>query len=207
MTVVDTRMSTAELFDQLAPGLDAQTLNVIERHRSGGLVGGRGWLVRRALALSDMIGLSAAFVVAMLWWGGAPVDDRVADIFEVAVFLLSLPAWILAANLYGLYSSAAGPSVARRSARPASARSAASPASRRRPAGQTRRASRAAPWGSACARPPRGLRRAPRAASSPAARSLPGRTSRPRRSAAPGRGAGSGSRPAPAARAARRPPG
>ena len=105
MTVVDSSLATAELFDQLAPGLDAQTINVIERHRSGGVVKGRGWLVRRALALADMVGLSAAFVVAMVWWAGSPVDDRVSDLLEVAVFLLSLPAWIVAANLYGLYSS------------------------------------------------------------------------------------------------------
>ncbi|MBA2741673.1 MAG: sugar transferase [Actinobacteria bacterium] len=105
MTVVDTTMSTAELFDQLAPGLDAQTINVIERHRSGGRSQGRGWLVRRALALADMLGLSVAFVAAMVWWAGSPVDDHVSDALEVAIFLLSMPAWVLAANLYGLYSS------------------------------------------------------------------------------------------------------
>ncbi len=105
MTVVDSSLATSELFDQLAPGLNARTINVIERHRSGGVVRGRGWLVRRALALADVIGLSAAFVIAMVWWAGSPVDDRVSDLLEVAVFCLSLPAWIVAANLYGLYSS------------------------------------------------------------------------------------------------------
>ena len=105
MTVVDSSIATAELFDQLAPGLDAQTINVIERHRGGKLVQGRGWLVRRALAVADMVGLSAAFIIAMVWWAGSPVDDRVSDLLEFAIFALSLPAWILAANLYGLYSS------------------------------------------------------------------------------------------------------
>lgn len=105
MTVVDSSIASTELFDQLAPGLDARTIDVIKRHRDGGVVRGRGWLVRRALALADMVGLSAAFVIAMLWWGGSPIDDRVTDLLEVAIFLLSLPAWILAANLYGLYSS------------------------------------------------------------------------------------------------------
>ena len=105
MTVVDSSMASAELFDQLAPGLDARTIDVIERHRSGGLVQGRGWLVRRALALADIVGLTAAFVIAMVWWAGSPTDDHVADGLELVVFMLSLPVWILAANLYGLYSS------------------------------------------------------------------------------------------------------
>ena len=105
MTVVESSIATTELFNQLAPGLNAQTIGVIERHRSGQIVKGRGWLVRRALAAADMIGLSAAFIVAMVWWAGSPVDDRVSDMLEFAIFALSLPAWILAANLYGLYSS------------------------------------------------------------------------------------------------------
>jgi exopolysaccharide biosynthesis polyprenyl glycosylphosphotransferase len=105
MTVVDSSIATTELFDQLAPGLNAQTIGVIERHRSGQIVKGRGWLVRRALAAADMIGLSAAFIVAMVWWAGSPTDDHVSDVLEAAIFALSLPAWILAANLYGLYSS------------------------------------------------------------------------------------------------------
>src|SRR5215510_8524958 len=105
MTVVDSSIATTELFEQLAPGLDAQTIGVIERHRSGKVVKGRGWLVRRALAVADMVGLSAAFIVAMVWWAGSPVDDRVPDVLEFAIFALSLPVWSLAADLYGLYSS------------------------------------------------------------------------------------------------------
>ena len=105
MTVVHTSTASAELFDQLSPGLDARTIDVIERHRNGGLVKGRGWLVRRALALSDIVGLTAAFAIAMVWWGGSPTADHVADGLELVVFMLSLPVWILAANLYGLYSS------------------------------------------------------------------------------------------------------
>jgi exopolysaccharide biosynthesis polyprenyl glycosylphosphotransferase len=103
MTVVDSGVASADLYDQLAPGLDAQTLNVIERHRKSG--SGRGWLVRRALALADMVGLSVAFVLAMVWFAGSPTDDYVSDPLEVAIFVLSLPAWILVANLYGLYSN------------------------------------------------------------------------------------------------------
>jgi exopolysaccharide biosynthesis polyprenyl glycosylphosphotransferase len=105
LTVVHSGAASAELFDQLAPGLDARTIGVIERHRGGGIVKGRGWLVRRALALADMVGLTLGFAVAMVWWGGAPTGDHVADSLELVVFVLSLPVWILAAKLYGLYSN------------------------------------------------------------------------------------------------------
>ena len=60
MTVVDSSIATAELFDQLAPGLDARTINVIERHRGGKLVQGRGWLVRRAEELKGELETKAA---------------------------------------------------------------------------------------------------------------------------------------------------
>ncbi len=105
MTVVESSVASAELFDQLAPGLDARTINVIERHKGGSFVQGRGWLVRRALAIADMVGLSVAFLIAMVWWAGAQTGDHVADALELAIFMVSLPAWILAANFYGLYSS------------------------------------------------------------------------------------------------------
>lgn len=105
MSVVQQSIASTELFDQLSPGLDAQTINVIERHRSGQMIKGRGWLVRRALALADVIGLTASFAVAMVWWAGSDATDYVADSLELVIFMLSLPVWILAANLYGLYSS------------------------------------------------------------------------------------------------------
>ncbi|MCP9485223.1 MAG: exopolysaccharide biosynthesis polyprenyl glycosylphosphotransferase [Gaiellaceae bacterium MAG52_C11] len=75
----------------------AETLVPTRRRRS------RGWLVRRVLLLADLIGLVAAFVVAQLFLGD--VFDRVnPDVAELFVFfLISLPAWAVAAKLYGLY--------------------------------------------------------------------------------------------------------
>jgi exopolysaccharide biosynthesis polyprenyl glycosylphosphotransferase len=106
VTVVQPGIAASELlFDQLAPALDAQTIDVIERHRSGGMVKGRGWLVRRALALADMVGLTVAFVVGMVWWAGGDDADYIADSLELVIFVCSLPVWILTANLYGLYSN------------------------------------------------------------------------------------------------------
>jgi exopolysaccharide biosynthesis polyprenyl glycosylphosphotransferase len=64
----------------------------------------RGWLVRRALAAADAIGLTTAFALAVWLFGDAPeVADRVSRTTETLLFLGTLPAWIVAAKLYGLY--------------------------------------------------------------------------------------------------------
>ena len=49
-----------ETLEPVAPGLDERTLEVIERLRTNGGIAGRGWLVRRALALADVFGLTPA---------------------------------------------------------------------------------------------------------------------------------------------------
>ena len=63
----------------------------------------RGWLVRRALLCADIVGLVSAFIVTQLLLGN--IVERVRpDVAELFVFFLfSLPAWTLAAKLYGLY--------------------------------------------------------------------------------------------------------
>ena len=76
---------------QLAPGAGSGT-------------GRRGWLVRRALALADIVGLVLAFTIAtLLFPGRGPVDNEVGHVAEGVFFLITLPAWVLVANLYGLY--------------------------------------------------------------------------------------------------------
>jgi exopolysaccharide biosynthesis polyprenyl glycosylphosphotransferase len=63
----------------------------------------RGWLVRRALLCADIVGLILAFVVSEIALGD--VFDRIhPDVAELFVFfVISLPAWVIAAKLYGLY--------------------------------------------------------------------------------------------------------
>ncbi|HXF97234.1 MAG TPA: sugar transferase [Gaiellaceae bacterium] len=57
----------------------------------------RGWLVHRLLLAADLLGLTLAFVVAeWLFW----YPD---DWFEVIAFVATLPVWVVAAKLYGLY--------------------------------------------------------------------------------------------------------
>jgi exopolysaccharide biosynthesis polyprenyl glycosylphosphotransferase len=62
----------------------------------------RGWLVRRMLAVADVVGLTAAFLLAQRlsehhgegeWALGA----------EVLLFILFLPLWIFLADMHGLY--------------------------------------------------------------------------------------------------------
>ena len=64
----------------------------------------RGWLVRRALLTADIVGLTVAFVVAEVAFGGeASAANRLGSGGEYMLFVLALPAWVLAAKLYGLY--------------------------------------------------------------------------------------------------------
>ena len=63
---------------------------------------GRGWLVRRVLLAADLVGLLAAFLITQFVFGEGLFFR--ASVFELFVFfLLSLPAWLVAAKLYGLY--------------------------------------------------------------------------------------------------------
>ena len=63
----------------------------------------RGWVIRRALLAADVVGLLAAFLVTQLALAdlGEGVDPRIVDLF--LIFLVSLPVWVVAAKLYGLY--------------------------------------------------------------------------------------------------------
>jgi len=65
---------------------------------------GRGWLVRRVLLVADLVGLVAAFVTSELVFKGIFAGGVNPEIFKLSVFfLISLPAWVVAAKLYGLY--------------------------------------------------------------------------------------------------------
>lgn len=66
--------------------------------------GTRGAVVRRALVLADGVALTAAFVATALIFGpGSGNANKLALGAEYGVFLLTLPAWMLAAKLYELY--------------------------------------------------------------------------------------------------------
>jgi exopolysaccharide biosynthesis polyprenyl glycosylphosphotransferase len=63
---------------------------------------GRGWLMRRLLLAADLGGLLLAFAVAQsLVPAGAA--DTVEGRWEIALFVASLPFWVVLARVHGLY--------------------------------------------------------------------------------------------------------
>ena len=85
--------------------VDQKTLDILDRRRRTSVGKRRGWLVRRALAIADVVGLLAAFFVAQWLFGDGDkaIPDRVDLKTETLLFLLTLPGWIVAAKIYGLY--------------------------------------------------------------------------------------------------------
>jgi exopolysaccharide biosynthesis polyprenyl glycosylphosphotransferase len=103
--VVGTAAAVSQMSATSEYTLDRRTLALLERRRSRGFAPRRGWLIRRALALADVIGLTLAFAVSLTLFGAGGPKDDVSTSLEVPLFLITLPVWVLVANLYGLYSS------------------------------------------------------------------------------------------------------
>jgi exopolysaccharide biosynthesis polyprenyl glycosylphosphotransferase len=80
----------------------ARTLEILERRRSSPFKR-RGRLVRAALLLADLVGLTLAFVVTELSIGDVGPNDTVSVGKETVLFVVSLPLWAVVAKLYRLY--------------------------------------------------------------------------------------------------------
>jgi exopolysaccharide biosynthesis polyprenyl glycosylphosphotransferase len=93
----------AELYDEIAGALGERTVEILDRRRKTATVRRRGWLVRRMLLGADVAGLLTAFVVAQLLYGIRDEAGHVQLTSEGLLFLATIPVWILAAKLYGLY--------------------------------------------------------------------------------------------------------
>jgi exopolysaccharide biosynthesis polyprenyl glycosylphosphotransferase len=63
----------------------------------------RGWLLRRALVVADVVALAVAVLVAELVFGSRGAVDRVDLFTEFLLFVATLPGWILFAKLFRLY--------------------------------------------------------------------------------------------------------
>jgi len=64
----------------------------------------RGWLVRRVLLAADLAALVTAFCVTELLFGWNHPDGGTVDpTRELLAFLATLPIWVVAAKIYGLY--------------------------------------------------------------------------------------------------------
>lgn len=60
----------------------------------------RSRIIPPALVLADLLGLSLAYFLATLLWGG---DGALGSARELTLFAFSLPCWVLVAELHGLY--------------------------------------------------------------------------------------------------------
>ncbi|MBA3381789.1 MAG: sugar transferase [Actinobacteria bacterium] len=68
-----------------------------------GGTGRRGLLVRRMLMLADLAGLGLAFALAIVIFRNRIGPNPVGWEHELALFVATLPAWVLIARLHGLY--------------------------------------------------------------------------------------------------------
>jgi exopolysaccharide biosynthesis polyprenyl glycosylphosphotransferase len=100
----DGQRRAAVATQRLYESLDPRTLELLELRRAPRSLRGRGWLLRRALVCADLLGLTIAFVAAQhLYAFRVNGHDHVNAMGELLLFLISLPAWVVAARLYGLY--------------------------------------------------------------------------------------------------------
>jgi exopolysaccharide biosynthesis polyprenyl glycosylphosphotransferase len=86
------------LAERLIQAVDDRTFELLGRRRLAKRLRDRGWLLRRLLLAGDLLGLSLGFLVAAV--AVAPVADVLV---QFAIFVLFLPAWAVAAKLFGLY--------------------------------------------------------------------------------------------------------
>jgi exopolysaccharide biosynthesis polyprenyl glycosylphosphotransferase len=82
--------------------VDERTNELLELREGKAGTMRRGWLVRRMLLLADVLGLLLAFAIAETLYPDV-LGGRSASWLEAAVFVASVPAWIVIAKLYGLY--------------------------------------------------------------------------------------------------------
>lgn len=59
--------------------------------------------MRRLLLVADVVGLVVAYVIAVKLASPDSNPDRVGPLWEMALFVASLPLWVLLARIYGLY--------------------------------------------------------------------------------------------------------
>jgi exopolysaccharide biosynthesis polyprenyl glycosylphosphotransferase len=95
-------MTDGALEATIPGGLDQRTLDVLAR-RSASPVKSRGALVRRALLVADVVGLSLAFLLTEYLFGSSGSADTLSLGNEYVVFVATLPVWLVFAKLYRLY--------------------------------------------------------------------------------------------------------
>ena len=89
---------------QLIGSINERTRSILDRRSADRPYKRRGWLVRRTLLAADVVGLTAAFLVAEAFAGEAGLlGGGLTVTAETLLFLVSLPFWVVLAKLHGLY--------------------------------------------------------------------------------------------------------
>jgi exopolysaccharide biosynthesis polyprenyl glycosylphosphotransferase len=82
--------------DDPVAAMDVHTQGLLARRQAER----RSWLVPRSLVIADLLGLSLAYLLVTLLWGG---HGAFGSWRELLVFALTLPCWVFVAKLHGLY--------------------------------------------------------------------------------------------------------
>jgi exopolysaccharide biosynthesis polyprenyl glycosylphosphotransferase len=84
---------------------DKRTLAILELRRRAAAAKRRGFLVARMLLLADVFGLVLAFLLADVILGSTGDPGDLSALAELGVFAATLPLWVVAAKVYGLYDN------------------------------------------------------------------------------------------------------
>lgn len=95
-------MSALAAAEELYQVLDERTLAILEHRRGATGRKGRGWLMRRMLLASDLLGLGIAFAAAQLIFGARP--GQAGALSDSLLFAVALPFWVVTAKVGGLYA-------------------------------------------------------------------------------------------------------
>lgn len=82
---------------------DERALELVARRKKSLGTHRRGWLVRRALVVADIGALLVAFALTELLLGASHGAGQLDQSLEAALFVVSLPVWVVLAKIYGLY--------------------------------------------------------------------------------------------------------
>jgi exopolysaccharide biosynthesis polyprenyl glycosylphosphotransferase len=91
--------ANARLEERLLQAVDDRTWQLLEHRRRTTRPKDRGWLVRRLLLVADLLGLSLAFLLSV----GVSKNFGHDAWIDFGILIASLPVWIVAAKLFGLY--------------------------------------------------------------------------------------------------------
>jgi exopolysaccharide biosynthesis polyprenyl glycosylphosphotransferase len=91
--------ATDGLEKRLLQAIDDRTRELLEHRRRAKRPKDRGWLVRRLLLVADLLGLSLAFLLSV----GVSKSFEPNAWVDFGILIASLPVWIVAAKLFGLY--------------------------------------------------------------------------------------------------------